>query len=130
MRCHWKAGLLACATLALTAAALADGVVLNGVSSRSLGRGGTNLGHFDNGGILHDNPAAMTNICGQGLVDVGVVNTFTHFNYADPDNPAGTNADDYCPLPQISYIRKSDDGIWAWGIGVFTPAGFSQKWDM
>lgn len=112
----------------LSTAVLADGVILNGVAPRSLSRGGTNLGFADNGGILHDNPAAMTNIAGRGLIDVGAVNVFTRFTYADPDNNVSTS--DYCPLPQISYIQKSEDGIWAYGIGIFTPAGFSEKFDM
>lgn len=116
------------ALLSLSSAVLADGVIINGVSPRSLSRGGTNLGFADNGGILHDNPAAMTNIAGEGMVDIGVVNIFSHFDYADPDNDVSSS--DYCPLPQVSYIRKSEDGIWAYGLGVFTPAGFSEKFDM
>jgi long-chain fatty acid transport protein len=118
------------AALTLNTAVFADGVVLNGISSRSLGRGGTNLGFADNGGILHDNPAAMTNIEGEGLVDVGVTGVFPNFTYADTDNPDGVRSSRFSPLPQVSYIRKSEDGVFAYGLGVFTPAGFCEKYDM
>ncbi len=47
--------------------ALADGIILDGVSAYTIGRGGTNLGFADNGSILHDNPAAMGQIESDGL---------------------------------------------------------------
>jgi long-subunit fatty acid transport protein len=128
MRRHWTTWFSLCAALAVATSAWADGVITNGVSARSLGRGGTNLGHFDNGAILHDNPGAMTNIAGNGLVDIGGTLLITDFGYSDPSNNVHDTG--VCPLPSISYIRKSEDGVWAYGIGLFTPAGFSENYDM
>jgi long-chain fatty acid transport protein len=128
MTSHWKAALSACASIIVCSSVLADGVILQGISPRALGRGGTNQGFADNGGVLHDNPGAMTNVAGQGLVDVGMVGVITQFDYTDPSNNVSTS--DFCPLPQLSYIRKSEDGIWAYGIGTFVPAGFSEKYNM
>ena len=55
--------LLAAAALLVSAAsAFADGLFLNGVSPRSIGRGGTNQGFADNGAVIFDNPAAMTRV--------------------------------------------------------------------
>jgi long-chain fatty acid transport protein len=105
-----------------------DGVVLDGISPRSLSRGGANLAHFDNGGVMHDNPAAMTNIAGQGIVDVGVVTLLTDFGYADDRRQATDTS--FTPLPQLACVRKTDDGLWAYGIGLFTPAGFVETFDM
>jgi long-chain fatty acid transport protein len=115
--------------LTASASCLADGVILNGVSPRSLSRGGTNLGHSDNGGILHDNPAGMVNVEGEGLVDVGMDLLFTDFRYSDPDNNQVTS-NRFTPLPQISLIRKSGDGVFAYGLGIFAPAGFSEDYTM
>lgn len=120
--------LAAVALLAMSTAVIADGVVLNGVSPRSLGRGGTNLGHFDNGGILHDNPAAMTNVARNGLLDLGFDLLVTDFGYSEPGGHDGDST--VCPLPQVAYIQKSCDGAWAYGIGVFTPAGFGENMDL
>ena len=105
-----------------------DGVILNGISPRSLTRGGANLAHFDNGGILHDNPAAMGNISSRGLVDVGVVSLLTDFRYSDPNRSASDTS--FTPLPQVAFIRQSSDGLWAYGLGFFTPAGFAGTFDM
>jgi long-chain fatty acid transport protein len=115
-------------SLLAAGSALADGVILNGVSPRSLSRGGTNIGFADNGGIIYDNPAAMTNVEGQGLLDVGATMLITDFHYSDPQN--SMRSVDFCPLPQMAYIRKSEDQIWAYGVGIFTPAGFSERYTL
>jgi long-chain fatty acid transport protein len=104
--------------------------MMNGSTARTIGRGGTNIAHFDNGGVIFDNPAGMVNIDGCELVDGGVNVLITDFDYADPDNPGGVNSTDGTPLPEVGYIRKSDDGMLAYGIGVFVPAGFTEKYVM
>ena len=110
--------------------AQADGLFLNGISPRSIGRGGTNIGHSDNGAIIFDNPAAMTNIEGTWLAEVGVDVLISDFEYQDA-NTAGTQKSSIgTPLPQIAIIKKSQDGHWAYGFGVFTPAGFSESYRM
>ena len=116
--------------LTLASSLLADGVMLNGISPRSLSRGGTNIGHWDNGAILHDNPAAMANIEPDGLVELGVIGLFCEFDYSDPDNPLGVSSAAFTPLPQVSYVRRTPDGVWAWGVGVFSEAGFMEKYFM
>ncbi len=112
----------------LTGRVMGDGVVLDGISPRSLSRGGANLAHFDNGGILHDNPAAMGNLSSGGLVDVGVISLLTDLGYSDPNRSASDTS--FTPLPQVALIRKSADGIWAYGLGLFVPAGFAATFDM
>lgn len=121
--------LLLFGTLATGAPARADGLFLNGVSPRSIGRAGTNMGFADNGGVIFDNPAAMTNVEGRGLTDVGVNVMITDFEYSDPQNPLATDSR-VSPLPQVAVIRKSEDGHWAYGFGVFMPAGFSQSYEL
>jgi hypothetical protein len=120
--------LAAVAWLSLAAVAWSDGVMMNGVSPRSISRGGTNLGFFDNGGILYDNPAAMVNVEGCGLMELGVDTIIVSGHYADVDNNVYSTTG--TPLPQFGIIQKSDDGCWAYGMGVFTPAGFCERYSM
>jgi long-chain fatty acid transport protein len=123
LRSAIAAAVLVCCAAPL---ALADGVHLNGVAPRSIGRGGTNLGFADNGGIIFDNPAAMVNINSEGLFEVGIGMLVTDMTYADPDNGSNRNVM-VNGLPEFAMIRRTDDGDWAFGLGVFTPAGFSES---
>jgi len=109
--------------------AWADGVVLNGASPRSIGRGGTNLAHCDNGALLFDNPAGAVNIEGRTLVDVGANLVINDFFYSDPRNRSSAD-DSVMPLPAVSFIRRSADGRAAAGLGVYVPAGFGEVYDL
>jgi long-subunit fatty acid transport protein len=129
MNRKWAPWLLGMALLATTSRMLADGVMLNGVSPRSIGRGGTNLAHADNGALLFDNPAAAVNIEGTGLLDVGADLLITDFNSSNPRNAFALDTT-ATPLPQVSLVQKSCDGVWAYGIGLFVPAGFTETYDM
>jgi long-chain fatty acid transport protein len=121
----------AAAVLLLAAgSACADGIHLNGVSPRSIGRGGTNLAFSDNGGILFDNPAGAVNISSEGLFELAGAGLITDMRYADPDNPSVHDVN-LVPIPQLAYIqRHSTYENLAWGFGIFTPAGFMQSWKM
>lgn len=112
--------------LLLSQAALADGLFFDGLSARTIGRGGTNLAHSDNGSILHDNAAGMVNIDGDLMFEAGATMLFTDFQYSDPQNSDVSISQLYA-MPEFSIIKKTDDGIWAYGIGVFAPAGFGSR---
>jgi long-subunit fatty acid transport protein len=99
------------------------------VSPRSIGRGGTNIACSDNGGVLLDNPAAAVNVEGTTLIDIGVDLMLCDFHFANARNSSAGD-DSLFPLPQVSIIRKSADGQWAYGLGVFSPAGFGQAFDL
>jgi long-subunit fatty acid transport protein len=113
----------------LAGPAWGDGVVLNGVSPRSIGRGGTNIAHADNGAVLFDNPAGAVNIQGSGMVDVGFDLMLSDFRFANARNNSAAD-DSVFPLAQVSLIRKSGDGQWAYGVGLFVPAGFGEAFDL
>jgi long-chain fatty acid transport protein len=123
-------GVVALATcLSICQTSRADGVILNGVSAQTIGRGGTNIAHTDNGSILHDNPAAMTMMDTQSLFEVGGTMLITDFNYSDPDNSRKTQNRGY-PLGEFSLIRRSSDARWAAGIGMFGTAGFGSQYHL
>jgi long-chain fatty acid transport protein len=108
---------------------LADGVIRDGLGAISSGRGGTNIAHSDNGEILLDNPAAMVNIEGTHLSELSADVLFCDLHYSDPQNNTDAVFKPF-PLAQLSYIKKSTDGQWAYGLGVFAPAGFGAEFDL
>ena len=116
--------------------ALADGLVRDGMGAISMGRGGTNLGFYDNAAIISDNAAGMVNVAGNGLFDANADTLITDLHYSNPLNSDVAAHTRPFVAPTLGYIRKSDDGDWAYGIGAFVPAGFGahrlgpfhQKW--
>lgn len=110
--------------------ARADGLVRDGVGAISIGRGGTNLGFADNGAIIMSNPGAMTNVKGGGLLDVGVDGVITDLRYSDPDNPGVRGAFSIFPSGMIGYVHHDPDSRFAYGIGMYAPAGFGARYKM
>lgn len=109
---------------------VADGLVRDGIGAISMGRGGTNIAHSDNGVILLDNPAGMVNATVSGYWEIGAEALVADLDYSDPQNPHVDNRFKIYPSGNLSYINKSDDGSWAWGIGIFAPAGFGAEYEM
>jgi long-chain fatty acid transport protein len=116
--------------LALIARSLADGVIRDGLGARSAGRGGTNIAFADNGVVLFDNPAGMVNIDGCGLADAGFDVLFTNLHYSEQPNINVGADDDPVPLAQAAIIRRGPNPRWAYGLGLFAPAGFATEYDM
>jgi long-chain fatty acid transport protein len=121
--------LLAFALAIVAAEVRADGVVRDAVGAISTGRGGTNIAFADNGAIILDNPAAMTNAPGCGFLDLGVDTVICDLHYSDPDNDADGEVKGF-PSGMVGYVRRSPDSPLAWGLGVYAPAGFSAEFDL
>src|SRR6478609_9123805 len=115
------------AALAIPATSLADGLVRDGVGPISTGRGGTNQGYADNAAIILDNPSAMVNVAGNGLAEAGVDVVTPVVDYTNPFNDVNSKVRPL-PMPVLGYVRKSEDGCWAWGVGAFVPAGFGASY--
>ncbi|MBW3596863.1 MAG: outer membrane protein transport protein [Planctomycetes bacterium] len=109
--------------------ALADGVMRDGQGAVAAGRGGTNLAFADNGAILLDNPAGMTNVASNGLLDFSLDNLMVMAEYSDQENHTDSDLAVY-PLGYFAVMQKAFDGVLAYGIGVFAPAGFGANYDM
>src|SRR5215471_18420809 len=123
----WASRIAFCICLAASRYAFSDGVMVDEVSPRALSRGGTNLGFSDNGGMLLDNPAAMVNVDGSKMVDIGVDTLLVSGWYSDPQTRIDTGST-FTPLPQIALIRNNGD--FAYGFGIFTPAGFAERFHL
>jgi long-chain fatty acid transport protein len=109
---------------------MAEGVLRDSVGARSAGRGGTDIAFSDNGVMLLDNPAAMVNMEGQTMADIGFDFLFTDLKYSDPNNSLANGWDNPLPLPYLSLIRKSEDERWAYGLGVFGTSGMASDFDL
>jgi long-chain fatty acid transport protein len=114
----------------ITVPGLATGVIRDNIGAISSGRGGTNIAAADNGEILLDNPGAMVNIDGPRMVELGFDFLMTDLRYTNPRNPWVNAWDNPVPLPNLSWIRKSDDGQWAFGLGLFAPCGMTADYTM
>lgn len=107
----------------------ADGLIRDGIGAISVGRGGTNLGFADNATIIHDNPAAMTNIAGTRLMEVGIDSVITDLHYTDPDNRSDAEFSIF-PSGVLGYVHRNPSSRFAFGFGAFAPAGFGAKFRM
>ncbi|MCH7873150.1 MAG: outer membrane protein transport protein [Planctomycetes bacterium] len=117
-------------TLPLTESnARAQGVVRDSVGAVSSGRGGTNIAHFDNLGIILDNPAGLANIREFERLDFGLDFLVTDLDYTDRLNNANGEVLPL-PLPQIAYARKFANERLTFGFGVFAPAGFGATYHL
>lgn len=108
----------------------ANGVLRDPLGARVGGRGGANVAFADSGMILHDNPAGMVNLPSQQFMELGVDVIFTDILYSDPDNARVKHDSDPIPLGNLSIVRQSDDGQLAFGLGLFSPGGFSSDYMM
>ena len=130
MRIAFCSACAAVISAALSAQAFADGVIRDGVGAISMGRGGTNQGFSDNGAIILENPAAMSNISGTSLMDIGIDTVICDLNYTDPDN-SNVNGDvTGFPSGMFGYVKRDPCSPWSYGFGVFAPAGFGADFHM
>jgi long-chain fatty acid transport protein len=109
--------------------ALAQGVVRDSIAATPSGRGGTNIAHFDNLSVILDNPAGLANLPERARLDFGIDLLFTDLDYTDPLNNADAEVVPF-PLPQFAYARKAGNDRFAYGLGVFAPAGFGAHYDL
>lgn len=111
-------------------AAHADGVYRDGIGARSVGRGGTNIAFSDNGQVLLNNPAGMSNISSRKLMGFGIDLLVTDLEYSDEENGRTSAHNNPFPVGQVSYLQQSSDGKWGIGFGVFSQAGFAATYDL
>jgi long-chain fatty acid transport protein len=110
--------------------AWADGVIRDGVGPISTGRGATNLGFADNAAIILDNPAGMSNVSGNGLMEFGVDTVLPDLTYRDPQNANVDSIRRAFPAGMFGFVKRLPDSPWTFGLGVFAPAGFGADYSM
>jgi long-chain fatty acid transport protein len=118
-----------CISLILVNQCFANGVLRDSMGPVAAGRGGTNIASTDNGVLIHDNPAALTEMNGQMLeVDLDFLSLAP--TYSDPQNSGEDSDDSFVFIPSISYAKELEPGRLGVGFGVYSPAGFFTDYDL
>ena len=108
----------------------AAGVILDSVGAVSAGRGGTNISHADNGVLIHDNPAGLVNMSAGSRLELNFEFLYPEARYEDPLDMDYSKHEIFT-LPTFSYTyKKDDDSKFAFGVGLFAPAGFSTEYHL
>ena len=107
---------------------LANGVLLDAKGPITLGRGGTNIAHADNGILIYDNPAALARLQGkkiEGALDM----LMFPMNYKNANNNK-KGEDQAFFLPTFAYTHNVQQSSFGMGAGVYNPAGFSAEYNL
>ncbi len=106
----------------------AHGVILDSVGPTSSGRGATNISHFDNGSLIHDNPAALVNMPQGKLLDINLEFLYPTVDYDDEFGSDDTRRQ-VSILPSFSLTyKRSEESRFAFGVGAFPSAGFATEY--
>ncbi|MGA1839993.1 MAG: OmpP1/FadL family transporter [bacterium] len=106
----------------------ANGVLLDAKGPITLGRGGTNIAHSDNGILIYDNPAALARLQGkkiEGALDM----LMFPMKYKDSSNNK-KGEDQAFFLPTFAYTHNIQQSRFGMGAGVYNPAGFSAEYNL
>lgn len=100
----------------------------DGLGPIPTGRGGCNQAFSDNAEMIFDNPASMINVDGQGLCELGVATgiPLSHFSDSFGNDVAAKVRPE--PGPVVGITKKTPDGQWAFGIGLFAPYNFGASY--
>ncbi len=97
-----------------------NGTRMIGFDARTVGRGGTGIGVFDNGALLFTNPAGISFMSNSVLEgDFSLMIPTLRFDNAINSSKGKTN---YFPLGNLSYVSPGE-GMFSWGAGAFTQGG-------
>jgi long-subunit fatty acid transport protein len=100
----------------------------DGLGPIPTGRGGVNQAFSDNAEMILDNPASMVNVKGDGLCELGVATTITTSNYSDSYGNDVNSKVRPQPGPVLGITKKTPDGQWAFGVGLFAPSAFGTSY--
>ncbi|MDV6033011.1 MAG: hypothetical protein F9B45_23580 [Phycisphaera sp. RhM] len=129
-RSRWTAGIAATlAGMVMCSVVLADGTIRDGVSARSIGRGGTNIAMSDNAHVMLDNPAGLVRNEADCLLEFGGHLLLTDLEYDDADNSRVGDIDNPFPIGEFAIAKKLDETI-SIGFGAFSHAGFAAEYMM
>jgi long-chain fatty acid transport protein len=100
-----------------------NGTRMIGFDAKSIGRGGTSIGFFDNSSLIFTNPAGISFLNGTRLdADFSLMVPGVKFQNSINDATGKTN---YFPIPSLSYVN-SNGGDFTWGVGGYTQGGMGS----
>ncbi len=104
-----------------------SGTKLIGFDARTIGRGGVDIGFFDNPDLMMTNPAGISFLSNSMLdANFSLMVPSLHFQNALNNKDGKTN---YFPMPDISYVSSTDNNL-TWGIGLFTQGGMGSDFTL
>ncbi len=107
-----------------------EGVIVDSIGVVSSGRGGTNITQADNGTLIHDNPAALVNFPSGKQFDASAHLIYPEIKFEDIDD-SDYSKHKIVSIPTLSFIyKKSEDSKFAFGLGVYIPAGFDTEYHL
>ncbi|TWI95296.1 long-subunit fatty acid transport protein [Mucilaginibacter frigoritolerans] len=104
-----------------------DGTKLIGYDAKTIGRGGTVTGFFDNTTLLQTNPAGISFLTSSEL-DFGAGILAPQLHFKNSINDANGKSNKY-PLVTISYVHKPSNKF-TYGFGVFTEGGLGADFSL
>ncbi|MGZ3822330.1 MAG: OmpP1/FadL family transporter, partial [Mucilaginibacter sp.] len=104
-----------------------NGTKLIGYDAKTIGRGGTVTGFFDNTTLLQTNPAGISFLKSSEL-DFGFGILVPQLHFKNDINDADGKRNKY-PLGTISYVHKPS-GNFTYGFGVFTEGGLGSDFSL
>ncbi len=105
-----------------------DGIRMVGFNAKTIGRGGTTLGLFDNASLMMTNPSCMSYMSGSIIyANFSLMVPSLHFTNSLNDASGKTN---YFPLPALAYVNHQENNPLTWGVGAFTQGGMGADFTL
>ena len=101
----------------------AGGIVRDSIGAISSGRGGANLAHDDNLGIIQDNPAGLSWMDEDLRIEFSGDLLFPSVKYSDPDG-SDRSREEVFFLPQFSVAGRKPGSPVTFGLSFFLPGGY------
>ena len=122
--------LLTTTVLLLTVLSLTaqNGTRLIGYDAKTIGRGGTVTGFFDNPSLMMNNPGGIAFLSSSQLdINFSMMTPTVSFKNAYNNAEGKQN---YFPLPSIWYVKKTANSKLTYGIGLYTQGGMGADFEL
>ncbi|MBI5474664.1 MAG: outer membrane protein transport protein [Ignavibacteriae bacterium] len=113
--------------IALSSSFATNGTRMIGFDAKTVGRGGSSIGFFDNTSLLFSNPAGISFIQGTQL-DAAFSLMVPGIKFANGLNQSQGKTN-YFPLFDAGYVNNTF-GNFAWGIGAYTQGGMGADFKL
>lgn len=125
-----KKKVLLAASLVLGVIALQaqNGTRLIGYDAKTIGRGGTVTGTFDNPSLMMNNPAGIS-FLGQSQLDINFSLMAPGVTFKNSLNDAEGDKNLF-PLPSVWYVHKAKESKLTYGFGLYTQGGMGADFNL
>ncbi|MBI1344051.1 MAG: hypothetical protein GC171_14075 [Terrimonas sp.] len=105
-----------------------NGTRLIGYDAKTIGRGGTVTGFFDNPSLMMNNPGGISFLDATQLdINFSLMAPTVSFQNAYNNTEGKKN---YFPLPSLWYVNKPRESKWTYGFGLYTQGGMGADFSL